>query len=127
VELSWTLLALLAAMLAAAWFWHDSLGARENANAAALDTCQSTGATLLDGTVAFRKLETVRVAGGSLGSGAPMSSTTPDGATRQQGFVVLTGHSVDSVGCERAYPFLRPRAKLPVLHPRIPAGPPWLK
>jgi hypothetical protein len=99
VELSWTLLALLAAMLAVAWFWHDSLGARENANAAALDTCQSTGATLLDGTVAFRKLETVRVAGGSLGFRRTyVFDYTRDGATREQGFVVLTGHSVDSVG-----------------------------
>jgi len=99
VELSWTLLLLLAAMLALAWFWHDSLGARENANAAALDTCQSTGATLLDGTVAFRKLETVRVAGGSLWLRRTyVFDYTRDGATREQGFVVLTGHRVDSVG-----------------------------
>jgi hypothetical protein len=99
VELSWTLLVLLAAMLAVAWFWHDSLGARENANVAALDACQGTGATLLDGTVAFRKLETVRVAGGSLGFRRTyVFDYTRDGATRQQGFVILTGHSVDSVG-----------------------------
>ena len=52
-------------MLAVAWFWHDSLGAREAANAAAFETCHSTGATLLDGTVACRRLETVRVARGT--------------------------------------------------------------
>jgi hypothetical protein len=99
VELSWTLLVLLAAMLGLAWFWHDSLGAREAANAAALETCQSTGAALLDGTVAFRRIETVRVAGGSLGLRRTyVFDYTRDGATRQQGFVVLTGRSVDSVG-----------------------------
>jgi hypothetical protein len=99
VELSWTLLVLLAVMLGLAWFWHDSLGAREAANAAALETCQGTGAALLDGTVAFRRIETVRVAGGSLGLRRTyVFDYTRDGATRQQGFVVLTGRSVDSVG-----------------------------
>jgi len=99
VELSWTLLALLAAMLATAWFWHDSLGARETANAAALETCQGTGAMLLDGTVAFRRIEAVRVLGGTLGLRRTyVFDYTRDGATRQQGFVVVTGRNVDSIG-----------------------------
>jgi hypothetical protein len=99
VQLSWTLLALLAAMLATAWFWHDSLGAREAANAAALETCQGTGAMLLDGTVAFRRIEAVRVLGGSLGLRRTyVFDYTRDGATRQQGFVVVTGRTVDSIG-----------------------------
>jgi hypothetical protein len=93
------MLVLLAAMLALAWFWYDSLGARESANAAAFETCQSTGATLLDGTVAFRRLETVRVAGGALGLRRTyVFDYTRDGSTRQQGFVVTTGRSVDTVG-----------------------------
>jgi Protein of unknown function (DUF3301) len=99
VDLSWTLLCLLIAMLAVAWFWHDSLGAREAANAAAIETCQSTGASLLDGTVAFRRLQTVRLEGGSLGFRRTyVFDYTRDGATRQQGFVVVTGRSVESVG-----------------------------
>ena len=99
MQLSWTLLALLAAMLATAWFWHDSLGAREAANAAALETCQGTGAMLLDGTVAFRRIEAVRVLGGSLGLRRTyVFDYTRDGATRQQGFVVVTGRIVDSIG-----------------------------
>jgi len=99
VELSWTALVLLAAMLALAWFWHDSLGARESANEAALEACQATGAALLDGTVAFRKIETVRGAGGAPGLRRTyVFDYTRDGSTRQQGFVILTGHSVDSVG-----------------------------
>ena len=99
MQLSWTLLALLAAMLATAWFWHDSLGAREAANAAALETCQGTGAMLVDGTVAFRRIEAVRVLGGSLGLRRTyVFDYTRDGATRQQGFVVVTGRTVDSIG-----------------------------
>ena len=93
------MLVLLAAMLAVAWFWYDSLGARESANAAAFETCQRTGAALLDGTVAFRRLETVRVAGGLLSFRRTyVFDYTLDGATRQQGFVVTTGRSVDTVG-----------------------------
>jgi len=93
------MLFLLAAMLALAWFWHDSLGARETANAAALETCGRMGATLLDGTVAFRRLETVRVAGGAPGLRRTyVFEYTLDGSTRQQGFVVLTGRYVDSIG-----------------------------
>ena len=89
----------LMALLATAWFWYDSLGAREAANAAAMETCRSTGAALLDGTVAFRRLRLVRVGGGSLQLRRTyVFDYTRDGNTRQQGFVVLTGRTVDSVG-----------------------------
>jgi hypothetical protein len=99
VELSWALLALLAAILGIAWFWHDSLGARERANEAALETCRSTGAALLDGTVAFRRLQPVRIGGGSLQLRRTyVFDYSRDGVTRQQGFVVMTGRSVDTVG-----------------------------
>jgi hypothetical protein len=99
MELSWEMLGLLALMLAGAWYWHDSLGARERANDAAFDTCRGTGANLLDGTVAFRRLSAVRIAGGALRLRRTyVFDYTRDGYTRQQGFVVLTGHSVDSVG-----------------------------
>jgi hypothetical protein len=99
VEVSWALLALLAAILGVAWFWHDSLGARERANEAALETCRGTGAALLDGTVAFRRLEPVRVDGGSLQLRRTyVFDYSRDGVTRQQGFVVMTGRRVDTVG-----------------------------
>ena len=99
MELSWSLLALLVAMLAAAWFWHDSLRARERANVVATDACRSSGAALLDGTVAFRKIEAVRGAGGAPGLRRTyVFDYTTDGVTRRQGFVVLTGRIVDSVG-----------------------------
>ncbi len=98
MELSWPLLLLLAVMIGTAWFWHDSLAARENANAAALETCVGTGASLLDGTVAFRRLEAVRAGGPVQLRRTYVFDYTRDGVTRQQGFVVLTGRSVESVG-----------------------------
>ena len=99
MELSWSLLAFLVLLIAIAWYWHDSLGAREQANVVALETCRSTGASLLDGTVAFRALSAVRIGGGALQLRRTyVFDYTRDGHTRQQGFVVLTGHSVDSVG-----------------------------
>jgi hypothetical protein len=101
MELSWTLLGLLAAVLAGAWYWHDSLGARERANDAALETCQSMGASLLDGTVAFRRIRPVRVRGGPIQLRRTyVFDYTRDGYSRQQGFVILTGRTVDSVGLE---------------------------
>lgn len=110
MELSWSLLLLLVAMLSVAWFWHDSLGARENANRAALEACRGTGASLLDGTVAFSRLQAVRIGGGALHLRRTyVFDYTRDGATRQQGFVVLTGRSVDSVGLgPEAIPFSAP-------------------
>jgi hypothetical protein len=99
VELSWALLALLLAILGTAWFWHDSLGARERANEAAMETCRSTGAALLDGTVAFRRLQPVRIGGGSLQLRRTyVFDYTRDGVTRQQGFVLMTGRTVETVG-----------------------------
>ena len=99
MELSWTLLGLLVLLVAVAWYWHDSLGARERANDAAFETCRGTGASLLDGTVAFRGIRAVRDRGGPFRLRRTyVFDYTRDGYTRQQGFVVLTGHSVDSVG-----------------------------
>ena len=99
MELSWTLFGLLATLLAIAWYWHDSLGARERANEAAFETCRNTGASLLDGTVAFRRLRAVRVDGGPLQLRRTyVFDYSLDGYTRQQGIVILTGRTVDSVG-----------------------------
>ena len=39
-----------------AWFWHDSLGAREAAVAAARHACKAEGVMLLDDTVAVAAL-----------------------------------------------------------------------
>ncbi len=109
MELSWTILGLLALGLAGAWYWYDSLGARERANEVAFETCRSTGVSLLDGTVAFRRIWPVRGDTGTLQLRRTyVFDYTRDGNTREQGFVILTGRSVDSVGLQArpgAYPF----------------------
>ena len=58
------------------WFWHDSLGAREPANEAALEACQATGAALLDGTVAFRRSRPCAARAARPDCGGPTCSTT---------------------------------------------------
>jgi hypothetical protein len=99
MELSWTLLGSLVLLAAGSWYWYDSLGAGERANDAARETCRGTGAHLLDGTVAFRRIWPVRGEGGTLQLRRTyVFDYTRDGYTRQQGFVILTGRVVESVG-----------------------------
>jgi 8-oxo-dGTP pyrophosphatase MutT (NUDIX family) len=98
VELSWSLLLGLLACVAAAAYWHDTLGARERANDAVRELCEETGVSLLDGTVAFARLRVVR---GDAGRPALERSYvfdySDDGYTRRQGYVVLRGRQVESV------------------------------
>ena len=95
------MLLLLLALVTAVAFWHSSLAAREAANQAASETCSVTGAALLDGTVAFRSLRVVRG-----DAGRPQVERTylfdysTDGATRRQGFVVVSGRHVETVGLQ---------------------------
>jgi hypothetical protein len=101
MELSWSLLAILVGLLSVAWFWYDSLSARERANAAALETCEGTGAQLLDGTVAFRGLRPVRAEDGRLRLRRTyVFDYSQDGVTRRQGFVILTGTAIESIGLQ---------------------------
>lgn len=101
MELSWGLLLLLIAFAAFAAYWQDSLGTRERANAAARETCTATGAALLDGTVAFRSLKVVRGQGGRFAfERTYVFDYTVDGYNRRQGFIVMFGQRVDSIGLE---------------------------
>ncbi len=101
MELSWSLLLLCIAFSGFALFWHDSLGARERANAAARETCAATGGMLLDGTVAFRSIKVVRGVGGRLAfERTYVFDYTLDGNTRQQGFVVMFGQRVETIGLD---------------------------
>jgi hypothetical protein len=101
VELSWGLLLLCIAFSGFALFWHDSLGARERANEAARETCVATGGILLDGTVAFRSLKVMRAVGGRLAfERTYVFDYTLDGNTRQQGFVVMFGQRVETIGLD---------------------------
>jgi Protein of unknown function (DUF3301) len=102
MELGWTALALLILAATIAWFWQDSLAARERANAAAMEACARLNLQFLDGTVAFARLRLLR----GTHSVFALRRTyvfdyTANSIERRQGFVVMTGRRVDSVGYER--------------------------
>ncbi len=101
MQLSWSLLLLLLVFAGFAVFWNDALSTRESANDAARETCVSTGGALLDGTVVFRKLKVVRGLGGRLAfERTYVFDYTLDGHTRRQGFIVMFGRRVDSIGLD---------------------------
>lgn len=60
------ILIFIAALLALAWFWQDSLKSRERAIRAAALACNEIGAQLLDQTVALKKLKLARAESGHL-------------------------------------------------------------
>lgn len=101
MELTWGLLLLLIVATGCGAFWHTALGARDRANEAARETCVATGAALLEGTVSFSSLRVVRG-----DDGRPTFERTylfdysTDGVTRRQGFVVVCGRRVASIGLQ---------------------------
>ena len=102
MELGWTALALLILASAVAWFWQNSLAARERANSAALESCTRLGLQFLDGTVAFARLQIIK------GSRSIFElrrtyvfDYTANSIERRQGFVILTGRRIDSIGYAR--------------------------
>ena len=97
--LTWTALFMLVGLAAAVAFWHSSLAARERANSAALDACERLRLQFLDGTVAFANLALTRRPGGKLSLRRTyVFDYTADSIERRQGFVILTGPRLDSVG-----------------------------
>jgi len=101
MELSWTLLAGLSMAGVLTAFWHASLAAREAANDAARDACERLRLQFLDGTAAFARLRLTRRPDGWLALRRTyVFDYTSDSIARRQGFVVLTGRHVESVGFE---------------------------
>jgi Protein of unknown function (DUF3301) len=99
MQLGWAALALMCTFAAVAWFWQDSLAAREAANAAAVDACQRLALQFLDGTVAFAGISVVRGANGRLGFRRTyVFDYTANSIERHQGFLVLAGRRVESIG-----------------------------
>jgi hypothetical protein len=98
MELGWSALALLCLAGLIAWFWQDSLAARESANAAAMEACQRLGLQFLDGTAAFARLSPVRESGRLKLRRTYVFDYTANSIERRQGFVVLIGSRVESVG-----------------------------
>jgi hypothetical protein len=102
MELGWTALALLIIASALGWFWQDSLAARERANAAAIEACERLSLQFLDGTVAFARLQIVRGTSSLIRFRRTyVFDYTANSIERRQGFVVLTGRRVDTVGYAR--------------------------
>ena len=99
MELGWGLLTVILLAAAVVWFWQDSLAARESANRAAKEACERLSLQFLDGTVAFARLALVRVDGGALKLRRTyVFDYTATSIERRQGFVLLTGRRVETVG-----------------------------
>jgi hypothetical protein len=99
MELGWGLLTVILLAAAVVWFWQDSLAARESANKAAKEACDRLSLQFLDGTVAFARLALVRIHGGALKIRRTyVFDYTATSIERRQGFVLLTGRWVESVG-----------------------------
>lgn len=99
MELGWGALALIIVGAATAWFWQDSLAARERANAAAMRACLDMGLQFLDGTVAFARIALIRCAGGWLTLRRTyVFDYTVDSIERRQGFIVLNAQRIESIG-----------------------------
>jgi hypothetical protein len=96
-------LVLAAGALAAAYkLWQVSLEARETANRIAQETCSLAVVQLLDGTVAFAGLRWQRDAKRRWRTYRTYTfDYTNDGFERSQGFIVLRGLDIDSVGLAR--------------------------
>lgn len=102
MELGWTALASLIVVSAIAWFWQDSLAAREAANAAAIEACNRLSLQFLDGTVAFARLQVMRGTRSLIVFRRTyVFDYTANSIERRQGFIVLTGRRIDSVGYAR--------------------------
>lgn len=99
--LSYGTVALLFLCALIVWFWQDSLRVRDVANGAAMDACARLGLQFLDGTVAFSKLRLLRDAGRLRLRRTYVFDYTANSIGRLQGFVVLLGLEVESVGFAR--------------------------
>lgn len=114
MQLGWTALVFLIAAALLAWFWQDSLAARERANRAAMEACARLSLQFLDGTVAFARLQLIR------GTHKAFSlrrtyvfDYTANSIERRQGFVVLTDRRVDTVGYARDDDAAQPKVVAP--------------
>jgi len=125
MQLGWSTLGLILVVTAVAWFWQNSLAARERANAAALDACERLSLQFLDGTVAFARIALVRNDLGRLSlQRTYVFDYTADSIARRQGFVVLSDSRIESIGYAPGEEIRRsapePRPPEPPLEP----GPP---
>ena len=98
MELGWGALVLILAVAAIVWFLQDSLAVRERANAAAMEACNRLSLQFLDGTVAFARLAFTREHGQLTFRRTYVFDYTANSIERRQGFVILVGRHIESVG-----------------------------
>lgn len=101
MQLTWGTLILVLVCALVVWFWRDSLLVRDRANMAAIEACAQLALQFLDGTVAFSKLRLVRDAGQLKLRRTYVFDYTAHSIERLQGFVVLLGTRIESVGFAR--------------------------
>jgi hypothetical protein len=124
MQLGWSTLALILIATAVVWFWKDSMAARERANAAALDACERLSLQFLDGTVAFARIAFARNGVGRFAlQRTYIFDYTADSIERRQGFIVLTGTHIDSIGYASGEQPRPPPAQARPPEPPIDVGP----
>jgi hypothetical protein len=101
VELTWSTPIVIVVIALVGWFWQDSLRVRDRANEAAIEACTRMALQFLDGTVAFANLRLVRDSGQLRLRRTYIFDYTAHSIERLQGFVVLLGMRVESVGFAR--------------------------
>lgn len=95
-----TFLGLLALILIAAlaWFWNDSLRARESMTATCARICQDMHLQFLDETVALARLRPTRAPSGNLAWRRwYVFEFSESGADRRKGRALLIGRRVESI------------------------------
>lgn len=105
---SLTPLLLLAVLGLLIWFWQASLHAHEVAAAAAAQTCQAQHCQLLEGgAVVLQRMRLIRNTRGGIALQRyyrfEYMDYHRDSETPQQGFIVLHGYHLDSVGLATSY------------------------
>lgn len=121
MELGWGALVLLLAAAAVIWFLQDSLAARERANDAAMEACRRLSLQFLDGTVAFTRLAFTRERGQLALRRTYVFDYTANSIERRQGFVILVGRRVESVGYAPGDEQRAQRAQQPPITVSVPA------
>lgn len=84
------ILAPLLALLLAAWFWYENIGAREQAEAICRAACKRLGVQFLDDTVSLRRMRPGRSRYGHVTLLREYAfEYSPDGLERRRGHVML--------------------------------------
>jgi hypothetical protein len=125
MELSFTTLTFMIVTALALAFWRDALRQRDVANAAAMEACERLALQFLDGTVAFARWRIQREGGRWLLRRVFVFDYTAQSIERRQGFVVMLGGRVESVGfatAEDAKP-KQPPTPQPVVNITMTYGP----